>query len=229
MLKKSIALSTLLHVSVGAALFFLFILQHPPIKPKVVSITFVALPTHLHVEQKKIESQLKQSVQKPLLVKQQEVKQPPLPVQESKPIVKQEEIKKTVETKPIETKTLEKPKEVIKETPPQVKKVEPTLASAESKNIKNRYLGIIYQSIDKLKVYPKNAKRLGQSGTAKVTFTVLADGTITNISLKDSSGFATLDDAAKKILITLAKTAPIPKELNEQNMSITVPIVYKVE
>jgi protein TonB len=210
------------------ALFYLLKMQHTPEKPKVIPVTLVALPTPLHVEQKRSEPlqkpQTKSVEQKPL-----EQKRPPLPLQESKPVVKQEVVQKSVETKPVETKTAEKPKELVKPTEAPIKKSEPTLSSVESKNIKNRYLGAIYQSIDRLKVYPKNAKRLGQSGTVKISFIVLADGTITNITLKDSSGFATLDDAAKKILITLAKTLPIPKELNEQTLSITVPVVYEVE
>ena len=234
MLKRTVAISTLLHVSVGAGIFYLFSLQHPPVKPKVLPITFVALQKPLHVEQKRSEPQPKESEQKPqtksVEQKPVEQKQPPLPVQETKTAVKTPEKpleQKPLEQKPVEQKIVQKTQETLKEQPQKVQKSEPKLSAAESKNIKNKYLGALYASIDKLKVYPKNAKRLGQSGTVKVKFTVLKDGTITNISLGESCGFAILDDAAKKILITLAKTAPIPKELDEESLNISVPVVYE--
>jgi protein TonB len=222
MLKKSIALSTALHVSIGAVVVYFMITTHTPPKPKVIPITIVALPSTPKTEptppkpQPVQKPQPKQETQKPLpkpII--QEVK--PTPIALPKPV-----------SKPVEEKPVEKPKEIVKAVEPVAKapKSEPKVVGVDTKNIKSRYLGTIYQSIDKLKVYPKNAKRLGQSGTAKVTFTVLADGTITNISLSDSSGFGLVDDAAKKILITLAKAAPIPKELKEESMTITVPVVY---
>ena len=223
MLKKSIAISTLLHVSVGAVVIYLMITTHTPPKPKVIPITIVALPSTPKTEPLPPKPVQKQQVQKetPKPIPQ-DTKPTSVPL--PKPEVKQ--LPKSVEEKPVE-----KPKELVKPVEPTVKaqKSEPKISSTESKNIKNKYLGTIYQSIDRLKIYPKNAKRLGQSGTVKVTFTVLADGTITDILISGACGFGILDDAAKKILITLAKAAPIPKELNEQSITITVPIVYTIE
>ncbi len=225
MLKKSIALSTALHVSIGAVVVYFMMTTHTPPKPKVIPITIVALPSTPKTE--------------PTPVKPQPVQKPQPPKEIVKPLPKPtvQEIKPTPVAllkpapKPAEEKPVEKPKPISKAVEPALKapKSEPKITSVDTKSIKSKYLGALYQSIDKLKVYPKNAKRLGQSGTAKVTFTVLADGTITNISLSDSSGFTMLDDAAKKILITLAKAAPIPKELKEESMTITVPVVYVVE
>jgi len=220
MLKKSIALSTALHVSIGAVVVYFMFMTHTPPKPKVIPITIVALPSTQKTEPTPPEpvqkQEPKQETQKPLpkpII--QEIK--PTPIALPKPV-----------SKPVEEKPVEKPKEIVKAVEPALKapKSEPKVIGVDTKSIKSKYLGALYQSIDKLKVYPKNAKRLGQSGTAKVTFTVLADGTITNISLSDSSGFGLLDDAAKKILLTLAKAAPIPKELKEESMTITVPVVY---
>ncbi len=221
MLKKSIAISTALHVTIGAVVVYLLVQTHTPVKPKVIPITIVALPSTPKTEPTPVKPQPVQKPQPPKEI----VK--PLP----KPIV--QEIKPTPVAlpKPTPKPVEEKPKETVKAVEPALKapKSESKVIGVDTKSIKSKYLGALYQSIDKLKVYPKNAKRLGQSGTAKVTFTVLADGTITNISISGSSGFGLLDDAAKKILLTLAKAAPIPKELKEESMTITVPVVYVVE
>ncbi|MDD2358023.1 MAG: energy transducer TonB [Thiovulaceae bacterium] len=223
MLKKSIAFSTALHVAIGAVVVYFMFVTHTPPKPKVIPITIMTLPSTPKTKPSPSKVQPVQKLQPPKeLVKQKPVVQDtkPTPIALPKPL-----------PKPVEEKLVEKPKELVKPVEPALKapKSEPKITGVDTKNIKSKYLGALYQSIDKLKVYPKNAKRLGQSGTAKVTFTVLADGTITNISINGGSGFEMLDDAAKKILITLAKTAPIPKELKEESMTITVPVVYTID
>lgn len=44
--------------------------------------------------------------------------------------------------------------------------------------------------------YPEQSRRLGEEGTAKVSYVVLADGTVSEVKLVHSSGFARLDDNA---------------------------------
>jgi periplasmic protein TonB len=160
----------------------------------------------------------------------------PKPAPRAKPIIKP---KPAVRPKPVE-KANPKPKPVEKAQPkpaskpqpkpPELPKPQPVSApkppAVDTTTIENRYLSVIYRSIDKRKIYPRIAKRLGQSGVVKVRFTVQADGSIVNISLAQSSGFSLLDSAAEKILTELAKTDPIPKALGKARLTITVPVSY---
>lgn len=98
----------------------------------------------------------------------------------------------------------------------------------QKENIKMEYLQTISQSIAKLKKYPRNARKLGQTGVVKVSFKILSDGTITEVAISDKSGFGMLDKAAKKILLRLAKVAPIPKELKEKSMRVVLPVEYRL-
>jgi TonB family protein len=59
-------------------------------------------------------------------------------------------------------------------------------------------------------------------------FTVLADGTITKVSVVESSGFTLLDSAAEEILTELEKVRPFPKELAASKFEITLPISYTI-
>ena len=105
----------------------------------------------------------------------------------------------------------------------------PQTPTVDTKKIQNAYLAYVHQSAERLKTYPKNAKRLNQEGVAYVHFVILADGTIIDISLNKSSGFGMLDEAAVKIITSLAKLKPIPKELNKEKYDIVLPIDYSLD
>ncbi|MFZ2890656.1 energy transducer TonB, partial [Sulfuricurvum sp.] len=89
--------------------------------------------------------------------------------------------------------------------------------------IKEEYISYIRQTIDERKIYPKNAKRLRQSGTVNVKFTILDDGTIKGVSVINSSGFELLDNAASDLLVTVGKVRAIPKEIAKDSLELTIP------
>lgn len=222
MMKKSFALSIALHVSVIAGVLFWMLYHKEPIKPKVVPVTIVTLsePQKVDLPQPK---ELPKPIQKPLvkpIVKPIETPKPieqmiqkPLLKPIEQPIVKKEEVVK--EQQKVEQKVVQK---AVQQTP-----------TVDTKKVQNAYLAYVHQSAEKLKTYPRNAKRLNQEGVAYVHFVILADGTITEISLQKSSGFGMLDDAAIKIITTLAKLKPIPKELNKDKYDIVLPIDYNLQ
>lgn len=211
---------------------------------KTMPITLVALATTPKVEAKPSKAMEKKEVSKPKPQKPKPKSKKPIVKEFKKP--KPQKVKKLLKptTQVVETTPLVQSEPLVKqesvetsnelETPLRepvavAQQSEPQTSSAEKINIKNEYLKAIYQEIARLKVYPRNARKLGQSGVVKVSFKILADGTITDVSLKEKSGFRMLDKAAKKILINLAKVATIPKELNQQSINIDIPIEYKLE
>ncbi|MBN2870407.1 MAG: energy transducer TonB [Campylobacterales bacterium] len=92
--------------------------------------------------------------------------------------------------------------------------------------VKEAYLHYLRQTIDERKVYPKNAKRLRQTGTVMVKFTLMAEGTITNVSVADSSGFELLDQAAADLLRNISRVRPLPQELGREPIILSIPIQY---
>lgn len=161
---------------------------------------------------------------------------PPVPTPVVKPVI-QPTIKPTptvaapiAPITPIQpVRSVETPVQKTVETPV-VKSPLPKVTPAETVKIdpkaKENYIAYIRQLIDERKVYPKNAKRLKQMGTVTVKFKLLDDGTIKNISIVDSSGFELLDQSAKELLENIGRFRPIPKELGNESMDLSIPIEY---
>ncbi len=214
MLKKSLALSAMLHLMVIMVLIFGMnhTTQHP--KPKPIIVTMVALPSDPKVTQKVTQPKPPPKAVMPQKIPLSDPTPHSVPIMVAKAHPTMVPTPVVTPTKPIETTSPPAPPK-----PPQV----------DTSSIKNQYLGYLRQSIEEHKNYPKNAKRLGQTGTVEVTFTVMADGTISNVKVRKSSNFTLLDSAAKDILMAIAKVHPIPKELGKDSMEITLPIAYEIE
>lgn len=226
MLKKSLLFSAAIHIVLVAIVVFWVFRMPEPLKPKPIPVTIVALSHVQKTESKPAES-------KPIEPLKREIPKPQEPVA-LKPVVAPVAKSQLVEApaavpvpKPIEKEVLPTPSQP-QAVAPKAPHVPPKPSPSEISQAKNQYLGYIRQSIDEHKSYPKNAKRLGQMGTVEITFTVMADGTITNVRVKQTSNFELLDKAAADILITLAKVRPIPKELGKESWEITLPIVYEI-
>ncbi|OGT22409.1 MAG: hypothetical protein A2V90_03260 [Gammaproteobacteria bacterium RBG_16_57_12] len=63
--------------------------------------------------------------------------------------------------------------------------------------------------------YPEEAKRRGLSGSLLLDVALNPDGSINNITVKRSSGFKVLDDAAKRIVYLAAPFGPFPEEIRK--------------
>lgn len=71
----------------------------------------------------------------------------------------------------------------------------------------NEVLAQIRQQIEEAKHYPLLARRRGVEGTAAVSFKINADGSVSGLKLRQSSGTSLLDQAA---LQTITRAAPFP-------------------
>jgi TonB family protein len=80
--------------------------------------------------------------------------------------------------------------------------------------------------IDQNKYYPTMSRRLGQTGTVVVAFTLLHDGHIINVRIDKPSQYERLNSSALDAVKKVERFKPIPKEVREGKMDIKVPVKF---
>ncbi|MCL1916470.1 MAG: energy transducer TonB [Desulfovibrionaceae bacterium] len=81
----------------------------------------------------------------------------------------------------------------------------------------------ILQYVRRHLIYPERARRLGWSGTATVTFVITQDGGVEELALRESSGQAVLDRAAREAVLAAVPFPPPPVRAR-----IVLPIAFKL-
>ena len=76
--------------------------------------------------------------------------------------------------------------------------------------------------------YPEAAKAAGAEGKAFVQFVVKADGSIENVEIMRSSGDASLDAEALRVVKAMPKWRPAMNKGEAVNVKFVLPIVYKL-
>lgn len=145
------------------------------------------------------------------------------------PVVEKKE-KKIVPQNP------DKPKIVPLETQQTTVPTEPTVARTEGSefgtsssgksDIMSIYKAELRARIDQNKYYPALSRRLGQTGTVIVAFTLLHDGNIINVRIDRPSRYERLNDSALNAVKKVERFKPIPKEIGEMKMDIKVPVKF---
>jgi len=102
-----------------------------------------------------------------------------------------------------------------------------TLSGTAIADLKSMYRAEVRAQIDQNKFYPVAARRLGQTGTVIVAFTLLADGSIINVRIDNSSGSARLDSAGLEAVKKVGKFKPIPSEFGEASLDMLVPLKFQ--
>lgn len=91
------------------------------------------------------------------------------------------------------------------------------------------YLTALQRAIARHQRYPAGARRHGQTGVATLSFVIEADGRIGQIRLAQSSGHASLDQAALQALARLGRFDPIPKSIGRSRWSLRIPIRFDLK
>lgn len=94
-------------------------------------------------------------------------------------------------------------------------------------DLKTIYKTELRSKIEENKFYPMAARRLGQTGTVVVAFTLLEDGSITNIRIDTPSGVSRLDSAGLEAVKKVGKFKAIPSELGNGPLDMAVPIKFQ--
>lgn len=74
--------------------------------------------------------------------------------------------------------------------------------------------------------YPYQAKEEGKEGTAVLSLTILSDGTLNDVSVAETSGYSLFDNDAVNTAQIISPFDPFPVELEMDEITITVPVVY---
>ena len=107
-------------------------------------------------------------------------------------------------------------------------KIGNALIFTNSAKIAATYKSRLQGLVSAQKKYPARAKRRGDEGVVRVSFVVLANGTISQIQIVKSSGSAVLDNAAKKILSRISGKLPFPQGMQKKQWRLTLPLTYRL-
>lgn len=91
------------------------------------------------------------------------------------------------------------------------------------------YVRVIQNRIAQSIAYPEQARKYGWQGTVKLALHILNDGTLTNVALRESSGYDLFDEDAVTTAKNLAPYSAFPSNLDLQDMTVTIPIVYSLD
>lgn len=165
--------------------------------------------------------------------------------EEVKPIAKPEVPAATKQEKPVEkykTKAPVIPKEGAKKEAAVATRALSTedKAAAEANKVQTAYAKTklsptseyarnISQQIRRNLVYPWIAKESNLEGSLKVALRVYYTGQLLDVAVKESSGYAVLDESTVNIIKQLAPYPPFPPEMKQRELWIDLPIAYKAK
>jgi periplasmic protein TonB len=98
--------------------------------------------------------------------------------------------------------------------------------ATSSGNMRDLYMQEIRSKIEANKFYPTVSRRMGQTGIVVVAFTLLKDGSIMDLHVHKSSQFERLDASAMEAVKKVGRFNPIPHEVGETQLDITVPLKF---
>ncbi len=102
-------------------------------------------------------------------------------------------------------------------------------ASGGAAGAYDAYLAELMAWLAKHKSYPAMAERRRQEGTSEIAFVLARDGSLLSYELARSSGHALLDEASAEMLRRAAPLPPIPPDIGEDRIRITVPVVFQLQ
>ena len=129
----------------------------------------------------------------------------------------------TAEPKPNTTPVITAPEP----QPEPPKPIEPT--DDDLNNARNQYGSTLGRAIAKHKSYPKIAQTRGWQGECWLDLKMDSNGNLLSASIKESSGYESLD---KQALEMVRKASPFPSPphaLRGRSFNITVPVSFKLE
>lgn len=114
----------------------------------------------------------------------------------------------------------------LKETLSQPTASSPTLSEEVKADLLSQYKSELRAKIEENKFYPPASRRLGQTGTVIVAFTLLKDGHIINVRIDSPSSYERLNESALEAVKRVHGFKPIPVELELSQMDIKVPVKF---
>jgi TonB family protein len=92
-----------------------------------------------------------------------------------------------------------------------------------------QYAVSVQQKILSAIAYPYEAQEKEWEGTAKLTLVLQRDGTLQSVVVKESSGYEVFDQDAVNTAQILAPYAAFPSDIEADEMTVVIPIVYSLD
>ena len=184
----------------------------------VISIT----PTILHgaVDKAAVKVATAATVKPPVENERVASKSPVVPVQDAAGAAPaQAPAKETVPTSV--TAPVPAPAAAPEQVPPPVVSSSGTSSEKYARSVQQKILSAI--------AYPYEAQEKGWEGTAKLTLVLQRDGTLKSVVVKESSGHEVFDQDAVNTSQILAPYAAFPPDIEADEMTVTIPIVYSLD
>lgn len=129
----------------------------------------------------------------------------------------------TSQTQPVPAATVREQQAIaVPPAPP------PAPAVAEPE-LRQTYLALVSDMLQRHQHYPLSARRRGLSGQVILQFTIHADGRITDPQITDSTGHAVFRMASLRVLKRVGKMPPFPSELRQRQLTVKIPMLYELE
>lgn len=90
------------------------------------------------------------------------------------------------------------------------------------------YFSLVNAHLARNKRYPREARQARQQGVVTVRFTVARDGTVSNASIRTSSGHDLLDQATLDLLQRVSPLPRFPRSMTRDSVTLTLPIEYSL-
>jgi TonB family protein len=124
---------------------------------------------------------------------------------------------------------LSEEKEILKEIEQEQQAIfDNRIQGDKAEKIYQSYYGVIRNILDSNKKYPLLSLQRRQEGTPIVEFTILQNGTVTNLVVS-SSGYRLLDREAQKIVLKSSPFPPIPDSIGKKSIDLRIPINFNLQ
>ncbi len=94
--------------------------------------------------------------------------------------------------------------------------------------LEERYSLELRQLMDKYKVYPVMARKMGIQGRVMVRFTLDRSGAVQSFEVIQPAGAEILNSAAKELVKKISGLKPFPQELNRAAWQFEIPVEYRL-
>lgn len=163
------------------------------------------------------------------IIKPKPIKEEALTPIEEPELVSQPVVENIIAVQP----SAERPTEIVVPQPTQpTEPIEvpspPQPSQADIDSALSAYGNLLGRAIAKHKSYPKIAERRGWQGTALLDLKIDSQGHVLSATVRDSSGYDSLDSRALEMVKKASPFPPPPKELQGRTFDISVPVTFKL-
>lgn len=88
------------------------------------------------------------------------------------------------------------------------------------------YIQMVQEKLSSAIAFPYEAQQNSWQGTVKLALVIKKDGSLRDVYIKESSGYEVFDQDAINTAQILAPYAPFSDSIKEEELSLTIPIVY---